>query len=225
MIVQEAHTGLHCGIAHTTANVRQNYWIPKLRQLTRSVIRKCLPYQEFNNFPFVYPDMQDVPECRIRRTRPFEHIGIDFFGPLAAKENVVAIKVYGIIMTCATTHLLHFELAGDMSTTAVLHALRRFFARRGVPSMIISDNGPSFLLGNDILKAATTSIPNDVSLAKTMATKGIVWKTITPYVPWQGAFYERLIKSVKQSLYKTTSWKTSRRMDTFWTKKYWKRSL
>ncbi|WKY06902.1 hypothetical protein Q1695_006801 [Nippostrongylus brasiliensis] len=35
-----------------------------------------------------------------------------------------------------------------------------------------------------------------------MATKGIVWRTITPYAPWQGAFYERLIKTVKHSLYK-----------------------
>ncbi|KAE9417570.1 hypothetical protein Angca_001644, partial [Angiostrongylus cantonensis] len=35
-----------------------------------------------------------------------------------------------------------------------------------------------------------------------VATKGITWKTITPYAPWQGAFYERLIKSVKHSLYK-----------------------
>lgn len=39
LIVQEAHTNLHCGIAHTIANVREKYWIPKLRQLTRKVIR------------------------------------------------------------------------------------------------------------------------------------------------------------------------------------------
>ncbi|KAE9413260.1 hypothetical protein Angca_000815, partial [Angiostrongylus cantonensis] len=35
-----------------------------------------------------------------------------------------------------------------------------------------------------------------------MATKAITWRTITPYAPWQGEFYERLIKSVKHSLYK-----------------------
>lgn len=68
--------------------------------------------------------------------------------------------------------------------------------------MIISDNGPAFLLGDESLKAAVAKISNDAVLAKTMATKGIVWKTITPYAPWQGAFYERLIKSIKQSLYK-----------------------
>ncbi|KAK5975972.1 hypothetical protein GCK32_016350 [Trichostrongylus colubriformis] len=35
-----------------------------------------------------------------------------------------------------------------------------------------------------------------------MAEKGILWKANTPYAPWQGAIYERLIKSIKHSLYK-----------------------
>ncbi|VDO36394.1 unnamed protein product [Haemonchus placei] len=34
-----------------------------------------------------------------------------------------------------------------------------------------------------------------------MATRGIVWKTIVPYAPWQGGLYERTIKSIKPSLY------------------------
>lgn len=43
---------------------------------------------------------------------------------------------------------------------------------------------------------------NDVSFAQSMASKGVVWKTITPCAPWQGALYERLNKSIKHSLYK-----------------------
>ncbi|VDM64974.1 unnamed protein product [Angiostrongylus costaricensis] len=43
---------------------------------------------------------------------------------------------------------------------------------------------------------------NDTSFTKALATRAITWRTITPYAPWQGAFYERLIKSVKHSLYK-----------------------
>ncbi|KAK6762945.1 hypothetical protein RB195_023596 [Necator americanus] len=39
-------------------------------------------------------------------------------------------------------------------------------------------------------------------VAKFMTSKDILWRTDTPYAPWQGAFYERLIKSVKHSLYK-----------------------
>ncbi|KAK6755516.1 hypothetical protein RB195_014096 [Necator americanus] len=65
-----------------------------------------------------------------------------------------------------------------------------------------SDNGPSFLLAEQIFHDAVIKVINDVSFAQSMATKGIVWKTITPYAPWRGALYERLIKSIKHSLYK-----------------------
>ncbi|KAK6763918.1 hypothetical protein RB195_024306 [Necator americanus] len=88
-----------------------------------------------------------------------------------------------------------------MSTENLLHALRRFFARRGVPETITSDNGLYFLLANQILNDAAAQA-TDKTVAQFMASKGILWKTNTPYAPWQGAFYERLIKSVKHSLYK-----------------------
>ncbi|KIH55491.1 integrase core domain protein, partial [Ancylostoma duodenale] len=207
-IVRESHGPLHCGTAHTMANVRRYYWVPKLRQLAQQVIRKCVPCQKMNNLPFKYPEMEDLPDRRVRRTRPFEHIDIDYFGPLTVKEHDEVVKVYGIIMTCTTTRLLHLELVTDMTTTNLLNALRRFFARRGVPATITSDNGPYFLLGEQILRDAVLPVINDISFTNAMATKGIVWKTITPYAPWQGAFYERLIKSVKHSLYKVMQGKT-----------------
>ena len=202
MIIKDAHLPYHCGTNQTMANVRQRFWIPRLRQLSRKTIRHCLACQKMNNLPYKYPTMNDLPERRVRKSRPFQHVGIDYFGPLSAERNENTIKVYGLIMTCATTRLLHLELVQDMTTIELLLALRRFFARRGVPETITSDNGPNFLLGEQLLRDAILPVINDTSLANAMATKGITWKTITPYAPWQGAFYERLIKSVKHSLYK-----------------------
>uniref|UniRef100_A0A7I4Z578 CCHC-type domain-containing protein n=1 Tax=Haemonchus contortus TaxID=6289 RepID=A0A7I4Z578_HAECO len=201
-IIKDAHLPYHCSTAQTIANVRQRFWIPKLRQLVKQVIRLCVPCQRLNGLPFKYPEMEDLPERRVQRTRPFKHVGIDYFGPIIAKQNHAQTKVYGIIITCMVTRLLHLELVPDMSTNQLLNALRRFFARRGVPTSITSDNGPSFLLGEQILRDAVLPLINDTTVASTMAEKGIAWKTITPYAPWQGAFYERLIKSVKHSLYK-----------------------
>ncbi|KAK5967200.1 hypothetical protein GCK32_000213 [Trichostrongylus colubriformis] len=126
-----------------------------------------------NNLPFKYPEMTDLPGCRVQRCRPFEHVGIDFFGPLSAKDNEVVRKFHGIILTCTTTRLLHLELVNDMSTPMLLLALRRFFARRGVPTTIISDNGPSLLLADEILRNTIAAIPQDVSLANSMAVKGL----------------------------------------------------
>lgn len=48
-----------------------------------------------------------------------------------------------------------------MSTTQLLNALRSFFAKRGAPTSITSDNGLSFLLGEEILRAAVFPVIND----------------------------------------------------------------
>ncbi|KAK5976214.1 Pao retrotransposon peptidase, partial [Trichostrongylus colubriformis] len=202
LIVKHAHTPFHCGTGHTMANVRERVWIPKLRQMVRTIIARCVPCQKLNNLPYRYPEMDDLPERRVRRSRPFEHIGIDYFGPLSVKRGEEPAKAYGIILTCATTRLVHLELVPDMSTNHLLLALRRFFARRGIPKSVTSDNGPNFLLGEQILREAVLPVVNDDSLANAVAARGIVWRTITPYAPWQGALYERLIKSIKHSLYK-----------------------
>uniref|UniRef100_A0A7I5EC00 Integrase catalytic domain-containing protein n=1 Tax=Haemonchus contortus TaxID=6289 RepID=A0A7I5EC00_HAECO len=202
LIVQHAHLPLHCGTAHTMANVREKFWILKLRQLARSILARCVPCQKMNSLPYRYPEMDDLPAYRVQRTRPFEHTGIDYFGPLSIKKDEDVTKVYGIILTCAVTRLVHLELVPDLSTTHLLLALRRFCARRGVPASITSDNATNFVLGEEILSSTVFPVTNDISFAQSMAEKGIVWKTNTPYAPWQGAIYERLIKSIKHSLYK-----------------------
>lgn len=202
-IIRESHLPLHLSTSHTIARVRERFWIPKLRQQVQHIVRRCLPCQKLNNLPFRYPRMGPLPGRRVVRTKPFQNVGIDYFGPLTVKESDNENKVYGLIITCMTTRLLYLELVQEMSTEKLLMALRRFFARRGVPSTITSDNGPSFLLGKQILREAVLRSTNDVNFRPAMAQQGIEWTTITPYAPWQGAVYERLIKSVKHSLYKT----------------------
>ena len=38
------------------------------------------------------------------------------------------------------THAVHLEVTTDVNANSLLLALRRFFARKGIPNMIISDN-------------------------------------------------------------------------------------
>ena len=45
------------------------------------------------------------------------------------------------------------ELVGNLSKDACILALKRFFARRGTPSKILSDNGTNFIgARNDLLE-------------------------------------------------------------------------
>ncbi|KHJ91498.1 integrase core domain protein [Oesophagostomum dentatum] len=204
IIIREYHQKGHPGINHTIALVRQEFWIPQLRAQVTQLIRKCVQCQKFNNLPYRYPNQDDLPKERVTRSRPFEHIGLDYFGPILVKlQNEDQEKCFGTIITCMVTRLIHLDVVTSLSTVAFIHMLRRFFARRGIPKSITCDNAPTFGLGEEILQDYMAAFQQDSTVAKELSNREITWKNITPYAPWQGGFYERLIKSVKYSMYKT----------------------
>ena len=47
--------------------------------------------------------------------------------------------------TCANTRDVYLDVVSDCSSTECINALRRFISRFGVPSIILSDNGTSFV--------------------------------------------------------------------------------
>ncbi|WKY04272.1 hypothetical protein Q1695_005341 [Nippostrongylus brasiliensis] len=203
MIIKNCHSDLHTSISHTMCRVRERYWIPKLRAETTKVIRRCTACQKMNNLPYKYPDQGQLPARRVTRSRPFEHIGLDYFGPLSVKGEETPEKCYGCIITCLATRLIHLDLVTDVSTVAFLHMLRRFFSRRGIPKSITSDNAPTFALGDAILSEWMEKARDDPTIAKELSARQIQWIYITPYAPWQGGVYERLIRSIKLAMYKS----------------------
>lgn len=202
MIIRECHGELHAGISHTMSRVRETYWIPKLRAEVTSIIRRCAACQRMNNLPYKYPEQGHLPTRRVTRSRPFEHVGLDYFGPLSVKSEGGIEKCYGSILTCLVTRLVHLDLVSDGSTLAFLHMMRRFFARRGVPKSITSDNAPTFALGEVILSEGLRRAKDDPAITKEMSDRQIDWIYNTPYAPWQGGVYERLIQSVKLAMHK-----------------------
>ncbi|KJH40227.1 hypothetical protein DICVIV_13833, partial [Dictyocaulus viviparus] len=73
LIVRDAHLSYHCSTCQTMANVRQRFWMSRLRNLSKKVIKRCVACQKMNNLPYRYPDMEDLPETRVQRTKPFQH--------------------------------------------------------------------------------------------------------------------------------------------------------
>ncbi|KHJ77470.1 hypothetical protein OESDEN_22910, partial [Oesophagostomum dentatum] len=204
LIIEDCHGKLHRSTAHTMAEVRMKYWIPRLRQQVTKVIQKCVACQKVNNLPFRYPKMKDLPARRTTKSRTFEHVGLDYFGPLKVKNDAKQVtKAYGCILTCATTRLIHLELVSDNTTTAFVNAMRRFIARRGIPASITCDNAPTFALGEKIMENVQEEPWNSEEIDSFMANKTTTWIKITPFAPWQGGFYERLIQTVKRALTKT----------------------
>ncbi|KAK6765072.1 hypothetical protein RB195_025125 [Necator americanus] len=194
VLIRDRHNNGHPGISHTMSLVRQSFWIPKLRAEMTRIIRHCIPCQKFNNFPYKYPEQGDLPAERVCRSRPFAHVGLDYFGPLSIlKCDGTERKCYGRIITCMATRLVHLDVVSDLSTTALLMMLRRFFARRGQAVSITSDNAPTFTLGETTLSECLHAVQNDPAVERTITSREIQRKHIMPYAPWQKGFYERPI--------------------------------
>ncbi|KAK6763827.1 hypothetical protein RB195_024234 [Necator americanus] len=147
--------------------------------------------------------MADLPSRRVTETRPFENIGLDYFGLITVHDDhEERTNVYGCILTCCVSRLIHLEIVSDGTTEKFLNAFRRFVARRGKPHLVTCDNAPTFILGSEILNDSLTDTSTNEDIVRNMSNQMIEWKHNTPYSPWKGGFYERPIKSVKQALFK-----------------------
>ncbi|RWR99400.1 uncharacterized protein B4U79_13499, partial [Dinothrombium tinctorium] len=138
MVIIDCHEiVMHSGVRDTLMQVRDQYWISKGRQLVKQILSKCVVCKRLSGKPFNLT-IAPLPKDRTSLTRPFDVTGLDFAGPLYVKDGS---KAYIALFTCAVTRAVHLELVSSMNTEILIMSLKRFFARRGVPNTIYSDNG------------------------------------------------------------------------------------
>uniref|UniRef100_A0A8R1I8Z3 Integrase catalytic domain-containing protein n=1 Tax=Caenorhabditis japonica TaxID=281687 RepID=A0A8R1I8Z3_CAEJA len=151
LIVRDLHIqNKHIGTEHLVTKIREKYWIPKCKQLARSVIRTCTVCRRLTGKKFKYPSVPALPSYRVRRSRPFESIGLDYFGPIYYNGRITDKKIWVMICTCLVTRNIHLEVVPDNTTYQFVLAMRRFFARRGTPRRVVLDNARTFKLGERI---------------------------------------------------------------------------
>ncbi|XP_068685002.1 uncharacterized protein [Montipora foliosa] len=90
--------------------------------------------------------------------------------------------------TCASSRAVHLDVVPRLTTEAFVRSFKRFIARRGVPNLVVSDNGSTF---------------KSEELKKLLADHRIEWKLNVALAPWWGGFFERLVRSTKRCLKKT----------------------
>ncbi|XP_055932021.1 uncharacterized protein LOC129962299 [Argiope bruennichi] len=150
--------------------------------------------------------MGDLPSSRITKSRPFEKVGVDFAGPLVTKcqhlRKATQFNSYLCLFICTATRAVHLELVSSMSTEAFLVALRRFIARRGHPTDVLSDNGSNFIGSDNYLKQLFKLV-QDQSVQNFLTVRNISWKFIPSYAPNFGGVWESSIKLAKRHLCKT----------------------
>ncbi|GFV70831.1 integrase catalytic domain-containing protein [Trichonephila clavipes] len=124
---------LHSSVADTLIQVREKYWVPKGRQIIKSIIRKCFVCKKFNSRPGTQI-MAPLPRERIEQSPPFAATGLDFAGQIHVKNS--REKFYILLCTCAVTTAFHLELVTSLTTEAFLLAFRRFISRRGLSTVL-----------------------------------------------------------------------------------------
>ena len=123
---------------------------------------------------------------------------MDFAGPLYVVQRKSMKKVYITLFTCAVTRVIHLELVPDLSAETFKQALKKFIARRGTPSLMISDNAKTFEAMAKWLK----KLYHNLMVQQYPQEHSIRWQFNLPLAPWWGGFYERLIGLVKRTLKK-----------------------
>ncbi|EFP11627.1 hypothetical protein CRE_28895 [Caenorhabditis remanei] len=204
LLVMESHQKLkHQGVQDLVCDVQQRYWMKNLITIAREVRRTCATCRRKHAKPFKYDYTRILPQSRTTMIAPFKFIGLDYIGPLQYKRSSGCGKIWILLVTCLVTRAVHLEVVTDHTTLGFLNAVKRVFARRGVPSHILSDNAPEFKLGYTMINQDLRTLVNrDNNLTSFIAQNEITIKLITPLSPWQGGIYERLVALVKNILTK-----------------------
>ncbi|GAB0086425.1 hypothetical protein DMENIID0001_004870 [Sergentomyia squamirostris] len=204
LVASRAHiTNSHAGPQALLAIMRQQYWPLGGKYLTKRIVRLCRTC--WRHRPVLMQQrMGDLPGARIEFTRPFATCGVDFCGPFmtrpAYKRGGMATKTYVAVYVCLTTKAIHLEVVGNLTTESFIASLKRFIARRGIPTHMYSDNATNFKGACTLLEAFFEALENDPQLHHTLAERRMTWHFNPPRSPHHGGMYEAAVKAMKYHL-------------------------
>ncbi|XP_041988165.1 uncharacterized protein LOC121739697 [Aricia agestis] len=207
LLVARVHARAGHGSRERVVNdLRQKFWILKLRPTVRSIIHNCAFCRMRRARPKI-PQPRDLPPERLGAfQRPFSYCGLDCFGPMIVTIGRRHEKRWGALFTCLTTRAVHLELVATLSTDSALMAMRRMAARRGWPAVMYSDIGTNFRGADvELQRAYAEWVPAMTELG---LTHRMQWKFTPPGAPNQGGAWERLVRSVKTALLTTLNEKS-----------------
>ena len=142
---------LHAGPQLLSASLRQQYRIPRMKQVIRPMLHRCLPCFKLKSAASQQL-MGQLPLARITVSRPFANAGIDYVGPFEIKSgntrSKTTTKCYVALFICMATETIHLELVSSLTSEAFIASLKRFIAGRGLIDHIYSDNGSNFVGAN-----------------------------------------------------------------------------
>ncbi|XP_062541702.1 uncharacterized protein LOC134209708 [Armigeres subalbatus] len=187
----------HANVDTVINELRQRYYIPKIRFAVKTVVKMCMWCKVYRARP-AEPKMAVLPHPRVTPyVRPFTFTGLDYFGPLIVKRRRTNEKRWVALFTCLTVRAVHVEVVHTMSAASCKMAIRRFVSRRGLPQQIYSDNGTNF-------RGAARELADEIKainkeLASTFSNAETEWIFNPPSAPHMGGVWERKVRSIKDA--------------------------
>ena len=142
----------------------------------------------------------------------FLNVGIDYAGPITLRfggpRSKATQKAYLVVFVCMATTAVHIEIVTSLSTKAFFDAFGRFTSRRGLPSIVYSDNATKFQGAQRELSQLTQLLADPEfhgQVQDATSASGVTWKFIPPRAPNFGGLWETTIKSAKRHLRRVSS--------------------
>ena len=204
LIIHTEHRRLlHAGPTLLTASLCRQYHIIGCKRVVRSITRGCIICRKISAKPS--PQMTgQLPRERLTPGLVFDKVGVDFAGPVYVKyahvRKPVIVKAYVCLFVSLSVKAVHLELVSDLTADAFVATLRRFIARRGKPSLILSDHGTNFTGATRELREMYDFLKGQVAQHKISdfcSTQNIDWKFIPERAPHFGGLWEAAVKSMK----------------------------
>ena len=191
----------HGGTNHVLSKLSSRYWIQSAREAICDWERQCMWCRRRKAQPATQI-MAPLPELRTRLSlRAFSHCAVDFAGPFITKQgrDKARLKRYLCLFTCLTTRAVHLELAYGLTTDAFLNAFYRMASRRGMPQVMLSDNGTNFVGGHNELSDLVAKL-NKSAVQDSTANDGVKWQFNPPLAPHFSGVHEIMIKAAKKAI-------------------------
>ncbi|XP_066944594.1 uncharacterized protein [Macrobrachium rosenbergii] len=200
VIIKEHYdANAHMGVNATVVSVRQEFWIPQIRQLTKSIIHHCVICRRTQGRPYRPNIVPPLPEFRVQCKQPFNTTGVDYNSALWVKEKKQSPqKAYIILFMCPITRGIYMELVDNQSCDSFLVSFRKFCSRRGFLTLMLSDDATTFVVASEYLK----TMSDYPRVKEHLLDIKCNWKFIPARSPRFGAMWERLIGLLKSYLKK-----------------------
>ena len=111
------------------SRMREKFWVPKLRSLTKKVIQNCNVCKRCWEKPISPVTTAVLPTFRVEMSDPLVVTGVDFAGPVYYRvRKSVPAKAYIALFTSTSTGTVHLKLCRDLSCAEFQRALKEFIA-------------------------------------------------------------------------------------------------